>query len=365
MKKTSFLMLSSLLLNVWGSAAVEVDLGSKDAPESTADAMGVVRKTGCNPSHPSVAKAFETVLAKKIIPISKETTTTDALKRFETRLSAYHAQAAAASVVSKVGAPKAPKAAPVVQLLAVEAWPSTFVYDQRDLGSCTANSMAFILRYLSIRNSKNPYNFLANPARLDISRLYQYYNTRYYEGILIGRDQISSDVGASMIGSILALDKYGCTPEVFSESLESVLGCRFTYGGWPYNVEEFATQPSPESYRRAFDPDYDGLNAGVGFAPSDSRVNQYSVVSKNIRYTDLIPSKYLKPGKVLTAAEKKAIVSSFVAALSKNQPIYFGTAVDASFFNDQKGFVPTPNLATFSPIGGHAIVLVGYGPWSI
>lgn len=77
----------------------------------------------------------------------------------------------------------------------------------------------------------------------------------------------------------------------------------------------------------------------------------------------MIPSKYLKPG-LLTAAEKKAIVSSFVAALSKNQPIYFGTAVDASFFNDQKGFIPTPKLATFSPIGGHAIVLVGYGPYN-
>lgn len=361
MKKLSFLMLSSLLLNVWGSATVEVDLDDKDSPASPALTIGAVRKTGWNSTLPSVAKAFESIIAKKSFAPPEERASAVVLKQLETQLTAYHAKAAAPAMSAGQKAPKAP---PVIQLRAVEAWPAAFVYDQGNLGSCTANSMAFILRYLSIRNSKTPYNFLTNPARLDISRLYQYFNTRYYEGILLERDQVSSDVGASMAGSILALDKYGCTPEVFSESLESVSGYNFAYRGWPYHIDEFATQPSPESYRRAFDPDYDGLNVGGVFAPSDRRMNQYSVVSKNIRYTGLVPSKYLNPNKVLTAPEKKAIVASFVMALSRNQPIYFGTAVDASFFNDQNGFIPTPNLATFSPIGGHAIVLVGYGPYN-
>lgn len=187
------------MLNVWGSAAVNVDLGEHVSPESHTHEMGVIRKTGCNPSHPNVAKAFEGIIANKTIPIHEDKTSANVMRRFEAQLGAYHAQVTAAPVVSKPGASKAP---PVIQLLAVEAWPAAFVYDQGALGSCTANSMAFILRYLSIRNSKNPYNFLANPERLDISRLYQYYNTRYYEGILIGSDQISSDVGASMAGSI-------------------------------------------------------------------------------------------------------------------------------------------------------------------
>jgi hypothetical protein len=66
MKKTSVLILSALLLNVWGSAA-EVDLGDHSSAEPFAKAMEAVKKTGRNPAHPRISKAFESVLATKIV----------------------------------------------------------------------------------------------------------------------------------------------------------------------------------------------------------------------------------------------------------------------------------------------------------
>jgi C1A family cysteine protease len=300
---------------------------------------------------PEVLQAAQEVIAKNSIPPKPKTTAS--------RLASNAAKAAAK-------APAKPKAPQITQIANIDSWPTSLVYDQESLGSCTANSMGFILRYLTVRNSKTPTKFTPNPQRLDISRLYQYYNTRYYEGALMGNaeEEIANDTGASMAGSILALDKFGCTPETFAESLESVMGLKFNYAGCPYNIEDFTAQPSPEAYRRAFDPDYDGLNPGVGMSPSDSRVNLYATVSKSIKYADLVPSKYRNLRRALTTAEKTAVVSGFVSALSSNQPIYFGTAVDNSFFNDQNGFIPTPNLQTFSPAGGHAIALVGYGQYN-
>ncbi|MDP1975759.1 MAG: hypothetical protein Q8K37_07300, partial [Alphaproteobacteria bacterium] len=99
------------------------------------------------------------------------------------------------------------------QMVAAHDW-----YNQLNLGSCTANSLAFVMRYLSVLKSVNPAEFRKdkNPARLDISRLYQYWNTRYLEAKLMGYDPdgaVKVDNGGSMAGGILAADKYGVTPE--------------------------------------------------------------------------------------------------------------------------------------------------------
>lgn len=353
MKKISILLLCSISLNVLTGA--EIAPIPVEDPQQALPAEGVrvaVRKTGYHAPAPEVLLA-----AQQIVKQSQPRPVTSTVAE---RLAAKAAARAAAK------APVKPKAPQITQIANIDSWPTSLVYNQENLGSCTANSMGFILRYLTVRNSKTPTKFSPNPQRLDISRLYQYYNTRFYEGALMGNaeEEIANDTGASMAGSILALDKFGCTPETFSESLESVLGLKFNYAGCPYIVEGFTTQPSPEAYRRAFDPDYDGLNPGMGMSPSDSRVNLYATISKSIKYADLVPSKYRNLSRALTPSEKSAIVSGFVKALSSNQPIYFGTAVDNSFFNDQNGFIPMPNLQTFSPIGGHAIALVGYGQYN-
>lgn len=353
MKKISILLLCSISLNVLtGAKIAPLPVEDLQHEQPAENVQVAVRKTGYHAPAPEVLLAVQQVVEKHQ---PRPVTSTVA-----ERLAAKAAARAAAK------APVKPKAPQITQIATIDSWPASLVYDQESLGSCTANSMGFIIRYLTVRNSKTPTKFSPNPQRLDISRLYQYYNTRFYEGVLLGNveDGIATDSGASMAGSILALDKFGCTPETFSDSLERVFGLRYNYAGHPYNIEDFATQPSPESYRRAFDPDYDGLNPGMVMSPSDSRVNLYATVSKSIKYADLVPSKYRNLNRALTTSEKSAIVSGFVSALSKNQPIYFGTAVDSSFFNDQNGYIPTPNLQTFSPIGGHAIALVGYGQYN-
>jgi C1A family cysteine protease len=353
MKKTSLLVLCTFSLNgVMGTEITSSPEENNPEAQINTTPQLAVRKTGYHAPEPEVLRAAQSVIAKQRISTPSSSSSS--------RLSARAAARAAAR------APQKPKGPQITQLANIDSWPASLVYDQESLGSCTANSMGFIIRYLSVRNSKTPTKFSPNPQRLDISRLYQYYNTRFYEGVLLGNveEGIASDTGASMAGSILAIDKFGCTPETFSDSLESVFGLKYNYQGCPYVIQDFAKQPNPEAYRQAFDPDYDGLNPGTGMSPSDSRVNLYAVVSKNIKYADLIPSRYRNLKRPLNQTEKSSIVSDFVKALSNNQPIYFGTAVDLSFFNDQKGYIPTPNLQTFTPIGGHAIVLVGYGQYN-
>ena len=70
------------------------------------------------------------------------------------------------------------------ELSRINGWPNELVYCQCNLGACSANAIAFCLRYLSIRNSKNPGDFLTNPERIDPSRLYIYYNARFLEGAI-------------------------------------------------------------------------------------------------------------------------------------------------------------------------------------
>jgi hypothetical protein len=236
------------------------------------------------------------------------------------------------------------------------------VYDQDQLGSCTANAMAFIIKYLSVRNSSKPSDYsTANTQMLNPSRLYHYYNTRYEEGdIMRDPTNIDGDNGASMLGAMIAIDKYGTCPEVFSSSINLEHG--FTYTGWNYNISMFASQPTPESYRFAFDPSFNGIS-------TSSALNPYRAISQNIRYIDLV-AQYQKadPNALNTSAEKTAIVTAFRSALSANNPIYLGLLLEQAFYSagTNGGFVPMPSTSSsrFTPIGGHAIVIVGHGKYN-
>lgn len=353
MKKISIVLLCSISLKVL-TGAESVPLTVEPLQQGRPDdrVQFVPRKTGYHAPSPEVLRATQ-----KIVKQSQPLPVISKAAERSTAKAAAHAAA---------NAPEKPKKPQITQIANINSWPASLVYDQESLESCAANAMGFIIRYLTVRNSKTPTKFSPNRQRLDISRLYQYYNTRFYEGVLFGNveEGIAEDGGASIAMSILALDKFGCTPETFSDLLETVFGGDYKYVGHPYSVNNFATQPSPEAYRRAFDPDYDGLNPGMAMSPPDSRVNLYATVSKSIKYADLVPSKYRNLSRALTTGEMSAIVSRFVSALSSNQPIFFGAAIDSSFFKDENGFIPTPNLQTFSSIGGHAVVLVGYGQYN-
>jgi C1A family cysteine protease len=90
------------------------------------------------------------------------------------------------------------------------------VYDQGQLGSCTANSVGAC------------YEFNNNNAWIP-SRLFIYYNERSIEG------DISEDAGAMISDGIKSLTTYGVCPETL----------------WPYNISQFAVKPPASCYTNA------------------------------------------------------------------------------------------------------------------
>lgn len=94
------------------------------------------------------------------------------------------------------------------------------VYDQGQLGSCTANVVSAAIDY---ERNKQGLGF-AYP-----SRLFAYYCTRSIE------HTTRIDAGASIKDAYKAVNKYGICPET----------------DWPYVVNKFATRPNPKAFRDA------------------------------------------------------------------------------------------------------------------
>jgi C1A family cysteine protease len=94
------------------------------------------------------------------------------------------------------------------------------VYDQGQLGSCTANAIASAIQFI-VRKQGLP----------DImpSRLFIYYNERAMEGTV---DQDAGAIGGDGIDSTETLG-------IASESL------------WPYDISKFAVKPTPDVYAAA------------------------------------------------------------------------------------------------------------------
>jgi C1A family cysteine protease len=91
-------------------------------------------------------------------------------------------------------------------------------YDQKTLGSCTSQSLAFAFMYDELSQH--------NKALFMPARLFIYYNERNLEGTT---DQ---DSGAQISDGVAVLKKYG----VCEESL------------WPYDCSRFTVKPSDECY---------------------------------------------------------------------------------------------------------------------
>lgn len=94
------------------------------------------------------------------------------------------------------------------------------VYDQGDLGSCTAQALAATYQWNCIQQ------------KLDTSipsRLFIYYYERLAEGT------VSSDSGAMLRTGIKVLSKRGVCPEKF----------------WPYDIRRFAARPSTQAISAA------------------------------------------------------------------------------------------------------------------
>jgi C1A family cysteine protease len=95
------------------------------------------------------------------------------------------------------------------------------VYDQGQLGSCTANSIGAILEFNELKQDESD---AATPSRLFI-----YYNERAMEGT------IPQDSGAEIRDGIKSVAQLGAPPET----------------AWPYVITKFARKPSATAYKQA------------------------------------------------------------------------------------------------------------------
>ena len=95
------------------------------------------------------------------------------------------------------------------------------VYDQRNIGSCTANSACACFRFEAAQ--------VQGDFKFDPSRLFQYYNSRLLQG------WENEDSGAYIRDAFKAMNKYGL-------ALEKT---------WPYKPSDFAVKPPEQSYAEA------------------------------------------------------------------------------------------------------------------
>jgi C1A family cysteine protease len=95
------------------------------------------------------------------------------------------------------------------------------VYDQGQLGSCTANAIGAAIQFDRMKQNLSP-NFVP-------SRLFIYYNERLIEGT------VSTDSGAQIRDGIKTVVKQGACPEP----------------DWPYDISKFAVTPPKSDYTEA------------------------------------------------------------------------------------------------------------------
>lgn len=240
-------------------------------------------------------------------------------------------------------------------------WPLDNVYDQSTLGSCTANAVALTIRFNTILASKDPTKVLNNPEMLSVSRLFHYYNTRELEGELNGYPKnVLEDNGATIYGSVLTSKLFGfikeSSEEVSYTSSDKDLFGTLSYFYWPYDPKTFSTTPSPLSYVESINEDF--MNS------------PYSGLRRKFRFKEL--DDQFKTEKSTTNDQMIKFRDSIVSELAKNRPIDFGISLDENNFNfDKNGFFKVPgniDINTymnnrFKPNAGHAMVIVGYGPY--
>jgi len=95
------------------------------------------------------------------------------------------------------------------------------VYDQGELGSCTANGIAAAYQFDMVFQ-KCPVDFMP-------SRLFIYWNERYMEGT------VNEDAGAEIRDGIKSIGQFGVCPET----------------EWPYNIDQFIAKPFQLCYDNA------------------------------------------------------------------------------------------------------------------
>ena len=167
------------------------------------------------------------------------------------------------------------------------------VYDQGQLGSCTAQALAAAFDF---NRQKQGVPFM------DPSRLFIYWNERDLEGT------VEVDAGAQLRTGVKVLVRFG-TPDEET---------------WPYDIKKFAVKPPKDAYEEA-------------------ERNQ------TLTYERILCSE-------------DGSCSDMFSCLNEGFPFVTGFMVYESFesANTHKtGIVPMPKMHE-QPLGGHAVVVVGY-----
>jgi C1A family cysteine protease len=156
------------------------------------------------------------------------------------------------------------------------------VFDQGQLGSCTANALCALMQYLE--------------PRVQGSRLFLYYNERAMEG------DVDQDAGACIADGIQSLKTKGICEEAT----------------WPYDPAKFAVQPPQACYAAAVKHEalsvysvpltLAGLKAAlVGGHPVAVGISIYeSFESAQVAQTGVVPLP--RPGEALLGGHAVAIV---------------------------------------------------------
>jgi len=95
------------------------------------------------------------------------------------------------------------------------------IYDQGDLGSCTANAINGAMQFIMMKEKL--------PSTPMLSRLFTYYEERALE------DSITEDAGASISDGLRVVSTTGVCQETL----------------WPYNISQFAVKPTANCYTDA------------------------------------------------------------------------------------------------------------------
>jgi len=174
------------------------------------------------------------------------------------------------------------------------------IYDQGEIGSCTANALAAAVQYDRLKSGQMP-DFVP-------SRLFLYYNERQIE------NEVPNDSGAYLRDGVKTLQQRGICPE----------------SDWPYI-------PTP--------PPYDGGPFPVGSNPATQPPQSAYDDAANYTITS-----YQALQQTLSQLQG-AIVSGF--------PFVFGFSVYDSWISTESTVIPLPSDAD-SRVGGHAVLAVGY-----
>lgn len=196
----------------------------------------------------------------------------------------------------------APLAALQALPVKVDITPKFAVYDQGEIGSCTANALAAAVEFDRVKNNQAP--------DFEPSRLFIYYNERVIEG------HQAFDSGAKIREGIKTLKNQGVCPEAdwpYDDTAPAYEGGPFPDGSKP------ATKPTDASYADA----------------AKYKIRNYQRLNQNL--------------------------SQLQGCLAAGFPFVFGFTVYSAWYNQnpQPTIIPIP-AQTDASVGGHAVMCVGY-----